>query len=98
MIFQSFQTEGVLAASSWFKPDTVKYSGTFATGRAVYRAECLRIHEIEGYNAMVPLVREWAQAIDHVGALDHLDRIKNFMPPFVGTEEEKQALGGLSAS
>lgn len=87
----TIQTEGVLASSNWVKPDTVKYSGTVAQGEAVYRAECLRCHQIKGYNGMLPLIRDWDRSLI-VSALDHLDRIKNFMPPFVGTEAEKQAL------
>jgi hypothetical protein len=86
------ETDGILKYSTWVKPDTAKYSGTVAVGEAVYRAECLRCHEIEGYNGMIPLIREWNRPLV-MSALDHLDRIKNFMPPFIGTAEEKQALG-----
>jgi cytochrome d ubiquinol oxidase subunit I len=100
------EAEGVLANSSWVKPDTVHYAGTIAKGRAIYEIECLRCHEIDGYNGMVPLVRDWNRPLI-TAALDHLDRIRSFMPPFIGTEEEKQALadylltltrGGLMSS
>jgi hypothetical protein len=85
------QENGVLASSTWLTPDTVKYQGSVAVGEAVYRAECIRCHEVEGYNGMVPLIREWNRNLI-VSALNHLDRIRNFMPPFIGTEAEKQAL------
>ncbi|RPH94027.1 hypothetical protein EHM69_08520 [candidate division KSB1 bacterium] len=84
--------EGVLANAAWVTPDTTKYSGDVAVGEAVYRTQCLRCHEVEGYNAMTPLVRNWNRPLI-MSALDHLDRIKVFMPPFIGTQREKQALG-----
>jgi len=84
--------DGVLAHSRWVRPDTVRFPGELAVGEAVYRVECLRCHEIEGYNAIRPLIRDWNYPLI-MSALDHLDKIKPFMPPFVGTQAEKQALG-----
>jgi hypothetical protein len=46
---------------------------------------------VNGYNGMMPLVRDWNDTLIHT-TLDHLDQIKGFMPPFVGTYAEKQAL------
>jgi hypothetical protein len=40
---------------------------------------------------MIPLVKSWNRPLLE-SALDHLDRLKGFMPPFVGTAEEKAAL------
>jgi cytochrome bd-type quinol oxidase subunit 1 len=85
------QQEGILAQTQWITPDTVRYRGRVAIGEAVYRAECLRCHEVEGYNAMVPLIANWNRPLI-MSALDHLDKIKAFMPPFYGTEDEKHAL------
>jgi len=88
------QQEGILAHAAWIKPDTSRYQGQLAVGEAVFRAECLRCHEAhEGYNAMAPLVTHWNPPLI-LSALDHLDKLKGFMPPFLGTEEEKQALAG----
>jgi hypothetical protein len=86
-----FNREGILANAPWIIPDTVSYTGAVATGEAVYRAECLRCHEIKGYNAIVPLVWGWNHTLV-MAALDQLDKIKAFMPPFVGTAAEKEAL------
>jgi cytochrome bd-type quinol oxidase subunit 1 len=84
--------EGVLTNAVWVKPDTTHYEGDVAIGEAVYRVECLRCHEVTGYNAVTPLVWNWNKPLI-MTALDQLDRMKAFMPPFVGTENEKQALG-----
>jgi hypothetical protein len=83
--------EGLLVNTPWIVPDTTKYAGEVAVGEAVYRAQCLRCHEIEGYNAVTPLVKHWNLPLV-MSALDHMDRLKGFMPPFIGTEAEKTAL------
>jgi hypothetical protein len=83
--------DGILQHAPWIQPDTVQYHGDAAIGEAVYRAECLRCHEIEGYNAIVPLIKDWNRPLI-LSALDHLDKIKPFMPPFIGTQVEKEAL------
>lgn len=82
---------GVLPNAKWVVPDTVKYSGLIAQGEALYRLECLRCHEVNGYNGMTPLVRDWNNTLIQT-TLNHLDEIKGFMPPFIGSEAEKQAL------
>jgi hypothetical protein len=83
--------DGVLPHSRWAQPDTTRFPRELAVGEAVYRVECLRCHEIEGYNAVRPLIKEWDYPLIK-SALDQLDKIKPFMPPFVGTQEEKEAL------
>jgi hypothetical protein len=84
--------QGLLVNTQWIVPDTTKYPPELAVGEAVYRAECLRCHEVQGYNAMVPLVRLWNKPLV-MSALDHLDQLKGFMPPFIGSQAEKSALG-----
>jgi cytochrome d ubiquinol oxidase subunit I len=84
--------DGVLARARWVQPDTVHYRGEVAVGEAMYRTECMRCHEIDGYNALRPLVKDWNYPLI-MSALDQLDKIKPFMPPFVGTQAEKEALG-----
>jgi hypothetical protein len=83
--------EGVLKNTAWVVPDTLHFQGDVAIGEAVYRTECLRCHEVDGYNAMRPLVRGWNAPLV-LSALNQLDKLKAFMPPFVGTEQEKRAL------
>lgn len=83
--------EGLLTHSTWVQPDTVRFSGTLAVGEAVYRAQCLRCHEVKGYNAIVPLIAGWNRPL-MMSALNHLNRLKPFMPPFIGSESERAAL------
>lgn len=88
---EKLNTEGVLTYAKWIRPDTTQWSPRIAKGEAIYRAECLRCHEIDGYNAMRPLVKDWNRPLV-MSALDHLDKLKPFMPPFIGTTDEKNAL------
>lgn len=87
------RAEGVLSAAPWAVPphkdladlDPPEY------GQAVFRAACQACHQVDGYNALRPLIRGWsAGTLRHT--LDRLEEIKPSMPPFPGTEVEKGAL------
>ncbi|MBI5059263.1 cytochrome ubiquinol oxidase subunit I [candidate division KSB1 bacterium] len=86
-----FNQEGILANSRWVQPDSALGGSESARGEAIYKLQCLRCHQIEGYNAMVPLIKTWNRPLV-MSALDHLDLLKGFMPPFIGTESEQLAL------
>jgi mono/diheme cytochrome c family protein len=67
------------------------------TGEEVYRVECASCHTVDGYNSIRFAVKGWSWAmIDY--QLAHLNSLKGFMPAFVGTEAERQALGAWLAS
>jgi cytochrome bd-type quinol oxidase subunit 1 len=87
------RSKGVLAASPWSVPPgkTVAELTPDELGRAVYEAACLRCHSVDGYNAIRPLIAGWKQETIR-GLLDHMDEVKAAMPPFPGTEAEKDAL------
>lgn len=65
-------------------------------GREVFRVECMSCHPTDGYNAIRPLVRGWDQEMITL-QLTHLDRLKGFMPPFLGTAAERDALAAYLA-
>lgn len=60
-------------------------------GKEIFRVECQSCHTINGYNGIKALVDGWTEE-DIYDAIGRLDRLKPFMPPFVGTEEERRAL------
>lgn len=86
----SLNQEGVLRAAKWVAPDSTQ-APDLARGEAIFRLQCLRCHELDGYNAIIPLVKTWNRPLVE-SALDHLDKLKGFMPPFVGTADERAAL------
>ncbi|MEW5875225.1 MAG: cytochrome ubiquinol oxidase subunit I [Candidatus Zixiibacteriota bacterium] len=60
-------------------------------GRLIYKVQCQRCHEIDGYNAMRPLVASWT--VDMIRENTRvLHRLKPFMPPFGGTDEDLENL------
>jgi len=91
--------DGVLSAAPWALPAGKSVADLDASerGRSVYRAACLRCHCIEGYNALRPLVAGWSRpTLRHL--LDRMDEVKPSMPPFPGTQAEKEALADWLAT
>lgn len=90
---------GVLAAAPWAVPPgkTPEALDTVARGQAVYQAACLRCHSVDGYNAVRPLLRGWSLGTIR-GLLDHMDEVRAAMPPFPGTDAEKDALAAYLAT
>jgi len=56
-------------------------------GRLIYRVECQRCHAVDGYNAIRTLVNNWDIEMIRSNTRQ-LHRLKWFMPPFAGTEED----------
>ena len=63
-------------------------------GRWIYDAQCLRCHCIDGYNGIRPLVYQWTPKM-LVNALRELDKVKAFMPPFVGNQRDREDLAAF---
>ncbi|HUU83256.1 MAG TPA: cytochrome ubiquinol oxidase subunit I [Phycisphaerae bacterium] len=93
---QRLESEGVLAHARFARPPTVSLEDLpdlplHVQGRYVFNAECRACHEIGGTNDIVPLIGEAPRAwLDET--LRHLHDIKYYMPPFLGTEQERRAL------
>jgi mono/diheme cytochrome c family protein len=92
---------GVLAAAPWAVPPgkSIEELNAAEKGRAVYDAACLKCHAVDGYNAMRPLVRGWSRTgSDLRYLLDHMEQVRASMPPFPGTDAEKEALAAYLAT
>ncbi|MHC4984917.1 MAG: c-type cytochrome [Planctomycetota bacterium] len=62
-----------------------------ARGEAVYRDACRRCHSLDGHNAMRPLVGgSSTQSLRSL--MDHMDEINSSMPPFSGSDSDKDDL------
>jgi len=89
--------EGVLKAALWVRHHDVDADAIESSGEEVFRVECASCHTVNGYNSIRVAVKGWSWAmIDY--QLLHLSAFKGFMPPFVGTERERQALGAWLAN
>ena len=83
--------QGILKSALWVRTHEVDPQNPSAAGEDIFRVECASCHSVNGYNSMRFAVKGWRRSmIDY--QLQHLNELKGFMPPFVGTTEERQAL------
>lgn len=88
--------EGILAHARFAWPadmtlEQVNALPLHEKGKYVFNAQCRHCHEPGGPNAIEPLINNASrELVTHMTA--ELNRIKSFMPPFVGTPEEMRAL------
>ena len=89
--------QGVLKSALWVRQHDVDPHALERAGEDIFRAQCASCHTVNGYNSIRFAVKGWSWVmIDY--QLVHLDELKGFMPPFVGTEAERKALGSWLAS
>jgi cytochrome bd-type quinol oxidase subunit 1 len=89
--------QGALKAANWVRWHEVDPRAPERAGEEIYRVECASCHTVEGYNSIRFAVKGWSAAmIDY--QLVHLNELKGFMPPFVGTDVERKALGAWLTS
>jgi len=82
---------GVLKSALWVHRHEVDPERPEQSGEEVFRVLCASCHTVDGYNSIRFAVKGWSQSmIDY--QLQHLNELKAFMPPFTGTEAERQAL------
>jgi mono/diheme cytochrome c family protein len=89
--------QGILKSALWVRVHEVDPQVPELAGEEVFRVDCASCHTLDGYNGIRFAVKGWGPAmIDY--QLSHLNQLKRFMPPFAGTEEERQALGAWLVS
>jgi cytochrome bd-type quinol oxidase subunit 1 len=82
---------GILNSALWVRHHTVDPERPELSGGEIFRVVCASCHTVDGYNSMRFAVKGWsAEMIDY--QLLHLNELKGFMPPFVGTDAERRAL------
>ncbi len=82
---------GVLQSALWTRHHEVDRARLAPSGEEIYRVLCASCHTVYGYNSIRFAVKGWSrQMVDY--QLLHLNELKSFMPPFVGTEAEREAL------
>jgi mono/diheme cytochrome c family protein len=81
---------GVLQVARWIDHQGIAGDRMKAAAE-IFRTECRSCHTVDGYNALRPLMRGWSEPfIDY--QLQRLNELKGYMPPFVGSEDERRAL------
>ncbi len=83
--------QGVLSSALWSRVPAVEPGNESEAGHEVFRLLCSSCHTVAGYNAIRPIVKGWSEEyID--SQLQNLDVLKEVMPPFLGSEQERKAL------
>jgi mono/diheme cytochrome c family protein len=84
--------QGLLKTARWIKNREITDDNRLEAGREIFRLECLGCHSINGpMNDILPLTRKFD--ISGLEAqITGLGKINGYMPPFLGTPEERQAL------
>lgn len=77
---------GVLASAPWYQLHSAK-----DVGRTLYQIQCAGCHVVGGFNDLAPVIRGWSRELLAYN-LDRLPELKHFMPPVVGTREEREKL------
>ncbi len=90
------QAEGIVAngvakTSPWVDASDSGY------GQELFAMECGSCHSVKGYRAMRKFARGWDAKLGSEILL-HLPVVRETMPPFVGDERDRAALGGYLAS
>lgn len=84
--------QGVMHAAKWSVYGSVDAAPEPAeAGRDIFRLQCASCHTIHGYNGVAPLVRGWSVEFA-AHQIDRLAMLKGYMPPFLGTAAERDAL------
>jgi len=87
---------GVLATARWVSARDPAAAPLEQVGYEIFRTECRSCHTVDGYNGIRVMVKGWREDfIDF--QLRHLNELKGFMPPFLGTEQERKALAAWLA-
>ncbi len=81
--------KGILSKVKWANPLNKK--DKLSVGEAVFKAECMICHDWYHFNSKPLFSSISDDPDDNLDILDSLDG-NNLMPPFVGTEKEKEAL------
>jgi mono/diheme cytochrome c family protein len=88
---QSLREQGLLPRAKWTAVSDASMSSQLQAGEEIFQLACQSCHTVEGYNGIRLMVRGWSRPLIRY-SLDHLDELKGYMPPFVGSRAEREAL------
>ena len=101
----AFHREGVVARARWLRfylgahltkgalahIDLLPLDAKAEIGAGIFRYHCASCHALIGYNGMKPLIQPWTPQLIN-DAMRNLHRTDPAMPPWLGSEAERQAL------
>jgi mono/diheme cytochrome c family protein len=85
------QAQGLLPRAKWTAVSDASTSSQLQAGEEIFQVACQSCHTVRGYNGIQLMVKGWSRPLIRY-SLDHLDELKGYMPPFVGSRAEREAL------
>lgn len=83
---------GILKTARWVEYKEITEDNALEAGRRIFYLECAACHSIDGYsNDILPLTKPFT-VFGMDSMLNGLGRINAYMPPFMGTDQERLAL------
>ncbi len=82
---------GFLATAKWTKVKELTADNTLDAGSEIFRLQCMACHTIDGYNGILSRTDKLTER-GLVAQLTGMGKVNTYMPPFIGTEAEKEAL------
>ncbi|HEX6593265.1 MAG TPA: c-type cytochrome [Bacillota bacterium] len=97
---ERYNEEGYLPNSTFASVDEVTDENQYEAGEEIYKGQCLACHTVDGWRekrAFSNRIEGWnEEGIDTY--IESLHETRPFMPPFVGTDEERAALSHFLAN
>ncbi len=89
---EKIDTDGFLAHARWVSEKEITDTNRVSVGREIFRIQCAGCHSIGGpMNDILPLTAKFS-IFGMDAQLNGQCKLLNYMPPFMGTRPERQAL------
>jgi len=89
---------GVLKTAKWTSIKTITPQNRMAAGRELFNLQCLSCHTVNGIRNDVVKKSPGNTYLGMLSLLTGQGKIQNYMPPFFGTDEEKEVLAAYITS
>lgn len=87
------QQAGFLPTAKWTEHDEITQDNLYAAGKDLFKFQCSACHSVGGpLNNILPLVKKYSNVFGMDSKLNGLGKLNTYMPPFMGTREERWAL------
>ncbi len=82
---------GFLSSAKWVQNKNVSDKNVMEAGQELFTHQCLICHTVGGYNDIMPLTKKYSEFAMQA-QLTGQGFVSTYMPPFVGTPAEREAL------
>lgn len=86
--------DGFLASAKWTNLKVVSDENLVEAGSEIVRLQCFSCHTVNGYNGLKARTSNLTER-GLIAQLTGMGKLNTYMPPFVGTEIEKQAVSAF---